>query len=204
MFQRDKGYEPILNEETLRRKRIPLLHKDENWIDLFGKSDDKEINEVKDRLIDLIKREGKLEKLLNRYKKDKTKYVKLILKASDSINTDKKKEDIRLLDEYKERLLSINEEMDELAFELETIPDEIRKTNYELLNMTIHKGYSELREKEEELEDAKEELLEVRERMKQLIEIKVKNEEWINEIYTFMHRLLGNDIIDFLDEKVFK
>lgn len=204
MFQRDKEHEKILSDDVLRRSRIPLLHKDQNWISLFGKSNDRQINEIKDRLIELLKEEKRLNNLLKKYKKDKTKYVKLILRVSDSVNTDKNEDDIRFLDEYKERLLSVNEEIDDVEFRLDVIPDEIRSTNYALLNMTIKKGYIELREREEKLSDANEELDEVRERLKQLIEIKVENEEWINEIYTFMHRLLGSDIIDVLDKKAFK
>lgn len=204
MFQRDKGYEEILSDDVLRRSRIPLLHKDKIWISLFGKSDDKEINEIKDRLIELLQEEKKLKSILNKYKKDKTKYMKLILRTSESVNRDKNKDDIKFLDEYKERLITINEELDDIEFKLDVIPDEIRSANYALLNVTIKKGYIELREREEKLSGANEELNEVRERLKELIEIKVENEEWINEIYTFMHRLLGSDIIDVLDKKAFK
>lgn len=198
MFRKNKV---IVDRDNIQLNRLPLLHKDENWIGLFGNTDDKDIRKHLDEIISLENEEKELLQLLKQLNSDKKKSMAMILRVSDSVNTDKKKENIKLLDEYKEKLLNTNDKIDEVSFRLELIPGKIREANFQLLNATVIRGYQDLSKKEDELTSATKELDEVNKRMKELVEIKVRNEEWINGVYTFLHRLLGNDIIDQLDRK---
>ena len=125
----------------------------------------------------------------------------MILGVSDSINNENKKENIKFLDEYKDRIEIINNDLEELTFELETIPQEIREANAKLLNATIKYGYNELKIKEEVLDKSTEELYILRTRLKELINIKHDYEEWIDETYTFFHGLLGSKIIEEIDKE---
>lgn len=201
MFQKD---EMVIDKQDIQLNRLPLLHKDQNWISIFGNIKDKEIKKYLDEVISLENEEKELTQVLEKLENDKRQSMNMILKISDSINTDKKKENIKLLDEHKEMLLNLNDKIDEVLFRIELIPEKIRETNFQLLNATIKKGYENLSKKEEELSKVVDELDEVNERMKELVEKKIRNESWIDGIYTFMHRLLGNDIIDDLDRKAFK
>lgn len=201
MFQKD---EIVIDKHNIQLNRLPLLHKDQNWISIFGNIKDKEIKKYLDEIISLENEEKELTQVLEKLEIDKRQSMNMILKISDSINTDKKKENIKLLDEHKEMLLNLNDKIDEVLFRIELIPEKIRETNFQLLNATIKNGYENLSKKEEELSKVVDELDEVNERMKVLVEKKIRNENWIDGIYTFMHRLLGNDIIDDLDRKAFK
>ena len=201
MFQKD---EMVIDKQDIQLNRLPLLHKDQNWISIFGNIKDKEIKKYLDEVISLENEEKELTQVLEKLENDKRQSMNMILKISDSINTDKKKENIKLLDEHKEMLLNLNDKIDEVLFRIELIPEKIRETNFQLLNATIKNGYENLSKKEEELSKVVDELDEVNERMKVLVEKKIRNESWIDGIYTFMHRLLGNDIIDDLDRKAFK
>lgn len=196
--------EVVIEKKDVQFNKLPLLHKDENWINLFGNTKDDEIKKYSDEIIELENEEKELLELLKTLDNDKKNCMTMILKVSDSVNTDKKKENIKFLDEYKEVLLNLNDKIDEVLFRIELIPDKIREANFQLLNATIKTGYENLSEKEKELSNAVEELDKVNKRMNELVEVKIRNENWIDGIYTFMHRLLGNDVIDNLDKKASK
>lgn len=190
-----------IDEKTLRKNNIPLLHTEKNWIKLFGNVKDKDIVNLKKNLKEKVDRERELEREIDKLQKEKYKSMKMILGVSDSINNEHKKENIGLLDEYKNRIEKINSELEELTFQMETIPHEIREANASLLNATIKYGYNELKIKEEVLDKSTKELELLRERLKELINIKHDYEEWINETYTFFHGLLGSKVIEKIDKE---
>ncbi len=47
-----------------------------------------------------------------------------------------------------EKIENINKELDDITFQLETIPGEIRELNFNLLKLTVDYGYKELKIKE--------------------------------------------------------
>lgn len=190
-----------IDKDILRNNKIPLLCKDPDWIDLFGQVEDKKINEIKFELEGKLSRELEIEKLIKDMQDEKTQCMKMILGISDSVNNSKKKGNIKLLDEYREKIESINEEIDDLMFESETLPKEIRELNLNLLRETIRYGYDELSEKEEILKESLEEIDILREKMKSLIKIKYDYGDWINNTYTFFHGLLGSEVIEKIDQE---
>lgn len=125
----------------------------------------------------------------------------MILGISDSVNNDNKTENIVLLDEYKDKIYNINQELEELAFQLEMMPKEIREGNFKLLTATIQYGYDELSSKEKIVNQSKEEIEILRQKLKELIKTKHDYEEWINETYTFFHGVLGSEIIGQIDKE---
>lgn len=190
-----------IDEKILRKNKIPFLHTDPNWIKLFGDVKDKDIINLKEDLKEKVDKEKEIENEVKKLEKEKLKSMKMILGVSDSINNENKKENIKFLDEYKDRIEIINNDLEELTFELETIPQEIREANVKLLNATIKYGYNELKIKEEVLDKSTEELYILRTRLKELINIKHDYEEWIDETYTFFHGLLGSKIIEEIDKE---
>lgn len=193
-----------LDESILLKNKIPLLHNDDSWTKLFGNANDKNIQSAKDELIELISKEREMEIRNRQLQKEKLNCMKMILGVSDSINNDNKVENIALLDDYKNRMIEINEEFEELTFQLEMIPKEIREANRKLLNATVQFGYDELKVKEKIVNQAIGEIESLREKLKELIETKHDYEEWINATYTFLHGLLGSEIIEKIDKERFK
>lgn len=193
-----------LDESILLKNKIPLLHNDDSWLKLFGDANDKNIQNAKEELIKLVSKGKELEIQNRQLQKEKIKCMKMILGVSDSINNDNKVDNIALLDDYKNRMIDINEELEELTFQLETIPKEIREANLKLLNATIQYGYDELRIKEKIVNQSISEIEVLRQRLKELIETKHDYEEWINETYTFLHGLLGSEVIEKIDRERFK
>ena len=193
-----------LDKDILLKNKIPLLYSEPNWTKLFGNVNDKKIENAKEELMELVTRERELEIHNRELQKQKLKSMKMILGISDSVNNESKVENIGLLDEYKDQILKINDELDEVSFMLETIPQEIRESNLKLLNATIQYSYDELKIREKFVREANGEIEVLRERLKSLIDTKHDYEEWINETYTFLHGLLGSKEIDKIDRERLK
>lgn len=190
-----------LDEKLIKKNRIPLLYNEPSWVKLFGKARNKNIQRAREELIALVEKEKELDIKTKDLQREKLKAMKMILGISDSVNNENKPENIRLLDEYKNKVERINEELNELIFQLETMPKEIREANLNLLNATIEYGYRELNNREKILKQSIEEIDVLRTRLKELIKIKHDYEEWINETYRFFHGLLGSDTIEKIDEE---
>ncbi|MBZ2176019.1 hypothetical protein K8M07_12295 [Schnuerera sp. xch1] len=191
-----------LDENIIIKNRIPLLIDNENWIELFQNTDNKNIQQNRDELIELVKRQKNMEKEEITLKKEKNIAMKMILGISDAINNGNKTQNLDLLDEYKEKMENTNERLDDIAYKLEGIFQQIRETNFNLLKATVYYGYKELKQKEKELKTITDELESIREKTRTLINQKYDYEEWINSTYSFLHGMLGNDEMEKLDEQI--
>ncbi|MFA5576484.1 MAG: hypothetical protein WCZ27_03785 [Tissierellaceae bacterium] len=193
-----------IDKDMLRKNKIPLLYNDSSWLRLFGDIDDKNIQNAREELANLVSRERAMTAKSNELNKVKMKSMKMILGISDSINNESKSENLRLLDEYKMRIEKINDELEEIRFQLESLPHEIREANFKLLNSTIEYGYKELNIRERIVSESTVEIDQLRERLKELIKTKHDYEEWINKTYRFFHGLLGSEIIEKIDRERLK
>lgn len=197
-----KNTELTLKMEDLKTRSLPILHRNKSWKKLFGNLKDRDIENGKNRIMELEQKQSELRRNLRLSRGEKDKYLKLILKTSDSINRKNERNNVKYLDQYRDKLLEVNAEIDKLEEELETIPDEIKQANIDILNATINIGYRNLAIKEERLEALVEEIETLTEKLKNLKEERAVEETWVHETYTFMHRVLGNDLIEKIDRKI--
>lgn len=193
-----------LDEDILLKNKIPLLINDPTWTKLFGEANDKSIQNTKEELIQLVNKESNLDMKSRELQKEKLNCMKMILGVSDSVNNENKLENIELLDEYKKRIHEINEEIDEVTFQLEIIPKSIKESNFNLLKATVKYGYDELKYREKVVNQVVGEIESLKEKLMELINTKHDYEEWINETYPFLHGLLGSNEMEKLDREILK
>lgn len=191
-----------LDESIIIKNRIPLLIRDENWLKLFSKSNNKVIVNLKEELSSLINEKKALEREESKLKEEKLLAMKMILGISNSINNENKIHNLALLDEYKDKIENINKQLDELSEKKINIHEEIMELNFELLKATVYYGYKDLKKREKQLKDINEELDRIRQKTKELINQKHDYQEWIQAVYTFLHGLLGREEIEKLDKKI--
>ncbi|GFN34302.1 V-type ATP synthase subunit I domain-containing protein [Tepidimicrobium xylanilyticum] len=191
-----------LDEKIILKNKIPLLIEDETWVKLFGDVNNKDIQYAEEELKELVERKRELERRQKTLQKDKTMAMKMILGISNAVNNENKVHTVGLLDEYKEKIEGINEELDDITYQLETLPQEIRELNFQLLEATVYYGYKELKTRESKLKEIVDELERLRKRIKVLINEKYDYEEWINLTYSFLHGLLGREETEKLDERI--
>lgn len=190
--------------DILLKNKIPLLIENKDWTQIFGSSSNKEIKKDKLALEELVSREKEMSKKLESIKSDKKRMMAKIITLSDEINNNNKVENISILEESQQEISRMNEELDDIMFELEMMPRNIREANLKLLESTVKCAYAELVEKEGELEKINRELSELREKLRDYIVRKCDNEERINKIYSFLHNSLGNEKLNELDGDILK
>lgn len=200
-FNKDK-IDIDINLDSFNKSLIPLLIEDEIWKDLFSNIKDKEIISLKEQLKSLVESSRNVRKELPSKKEEKRKLITKILTLSDKVNNDELVEGVDLLEDYKNELEELNDEIDELTFKSETIPSEVRKINLDLLIETIKYAYIDIIDSEENLKNIETELVELRKRLKEIIKEKYDYEEKRNEIYKFLHNTLGANEVDRLDRKI--
>lgn len=190
--------------DILLKNKIPLLTENKEWVQIFGTAKNKEIEKDKLVLLELVAKEKGLVRRLETIKSDKKRNMAKIITLSDEINNNNKVENLGILEQSQQELNNMNEELEEIMFELEMMPRSIREANLKLLESTVKHAYKELMEKEEELEKINKELVELREKLRDYIVRKCDNEERINRIYSFLHNSLGNEKLNELDRNILK
>ncbi|WP_026894656.1 hypothetical protein [Clostridiisalibacter paucivorans] len=198
MFSKDID----IDYNNIMKNNVPLLINDEIWKKLFKDVKDRSISAYSEQLKELTKEMKETNRSLSKLKKEKGKVMASILNYSHRINNKHDENAVINLDESQQRLIEINEKIEELTFKSETLPNEIRQTNFELLEATIKQGYKILKEDGRKLEEANEEVEQLRNRLKVLIDEKNDYEERINMIYRFIHGIIGPDEMEKLDKKM--
>ena len=190
-------------KQALRGKKIPVLVLDQKWHRLFaihGKTE--EITQVETRLKELLGNQGKLNQELKELKRLKGKLMDNIVQNMDGISQEshsslqerKMEEDKRLIDE-------INEKMEAYEDELLDLPNLIRLTNEELMVLSMEYFYEKIRVNKSEADEIAEWIDSVRVELKKNI-IRKQNREINNrEIYSYLHDILGPEVLDIFDIK---
>lgn len=200
-FNKDK-IDINVNLDLINKSAVPLLIENETWIDLFNRVNDKEMRSLKKQLKTLVDESREIGQKLYQKKEEKKKQIAKILTLSEKVNNNEFVEGVNLLDDYKEELNKLNDDLDQITFKSETIPSQIRKLNLDLLVETIKYAYMDIIDAEENLEELEIELNVLRERLSNIIKEKYDYEEKRNEIYAFLHNTLGAKEVGKLDRDI--
>ena len=197
MKRRDYEFETEVRE-ALKGKKVPILVLDSRWHTLFPKGEKPtEIQNLEDRVNELLKKQGFLVNDLKDLKKTKKKLMEGIVAGmgeQGAIRDKKSKNQQRLLLEIKER---IQEESDELM----DLPREIKRANEELLAAGASYCFERLASVDEQLKKLNQEISEMRETLKEKVGYKADLEESMDSAYSLMHGLLGHDVMNLYDNR---
>lgn len=178
---------------ALEGKRYPILMLDNKYHRLMkriGKSS--EIESLEKEIQELIKKQGQLNNDIKNIKKLKAKLMQEIVDFMD--DKQKADENKRLIDEANERI-------EEYEDSLMDLPKEIDLKNKSLLLLVMEKCYSILDEYTDEITQIAQWIEQMRTALKENV-VKKQDMEITNvEIYTYMHDILGPDVIDTFDIK---
>jgi len=202
----DKKTSKLENGEfvkALEDVKVPLLVLDEKWHHLFvGVGKSKEVAEWETKVNDLLKLQGKLNQDLKDLKKLKTNLMNSIVDNMDDGSSDgngalrqkKMEENKRLIDE-------INVKMEEAEDQLLDIPRSLDEANKMLMIYSMDLCYKKLRTNAAEIEEIGTWIKRIRVELKKNIIIKQADEQKNEEIYTYMHAILGPKMLDVFDLK---
>lgn len=192
--------ENTLIQEKLKGKNVPLLILDKRWLNLFQAHEKtKRIKQLESDLLALVKEQGKLNqdiKDLEKLKKQLLdKIVENMTAAQHNKFVEKKQEKSQeLIGEIKEKIQTAEERLLEL-------PEEIRKTNEALLIEGMQICYERITKNETDIKEEEEWILNARNVLKDHILVKQDLEIKNQQMYAYMHDMLGREIIEIFDQE---
>lgn len=185
---------------ALEGKKIPVLTLDNKWHRLFTQAEpDKRIKRLEEELNNLLKRQGKANTDIKEIKKIKKKLMAEIVEKADEAATGKDSRAEKKLAENKRLINECNEKMESYEDELIELPREIDRVNKELMVETMAVCYDKLKKNESEIKETAEWVAKIRVELKKRLIRKQEKEQMNQELYAYMHDILGADVIDIFD-----
>ncbi|MCR4643412.1 MAG: hypothetical protein K5697_15465 [Lachnospiraceae bacterium] len=191
MSRTDEVFKP-----ALAGKRIPIISLDNKWYKLMaGVERTPEMQELENKLKELLKRQGKINTDSKELRAKKAKLMEEIVGVMDEQGAEQKQE------AYKDQINQINETLDRYQDELLDLPKEIEEVNMELMLRTMEICYDRIREYTERINEIGEWIKNVRIELKKNVVRKQEAELKNQQMYSYMHDIFGAEVIDIFDMK---
>lgn len=182
-------------------KRIPILTLDERWYALYPENEKPaRIKEIEDRLNLLIQRQGKLIHDMKDMKNLKTNLMKEIITNMDVDDTKVGMLKAKKLGKNKKIILEISERMKNIENELIDIPYQIKAVNEQLIIESSKECYHRLNVYNQKIEEITQSVAKLRLELKDKILLKQDMEIKTTTIYSYMHDMLGPELMQNLDD----
>lgn len=190
-------------DKIFKGKKIPILTLDERWHEIFPDYDKPaHIRELETRLNDLIKQQGKIANDLKDMKSLKTKLMQEIIAHMDVNDTEVGKLKAKKLDRNQKLIKELSEKMNNTEDELIKLPYQIKAVNEQLIIESAKVCYERLDRNNERAAEITLWVAKVRDELKDKILEKQDMEMKSSAIYSYMHDMLGPELLQDLDEEL--
>jgi len=188
--------------EELKYSKVPILVLDKLWHDIFSSTrKTKQIMVLETNLNNLIKKQGQLTNDRKDYIKLKKRMMKEILElTSDAYELENEQAKDKMV-KNQQYVLEINEKIEQIDEQLKLLPGEIQRANGELLEESVKICYAEMRAGRKEMKELNERIEHLRTELKECLDKKTINEENVEQLYSYLHHLVGADFIEKLDQE---
>jgi len=186
--------------EALKGKKLPIISLDERWHTLFPESNKPTyIKEQEKNLNKLMKQQGKIISNMKDMKKVKNHLMDEIVANMDAQTSNQRNMKEKRLDKSQKLIKEINSKLKVDEDELAEIPYKIKESNEKLVIESMNICYKRLKTNSQEIKELEDSILKMREELKKRILLKQDLEETNTLIYSYMHDLLGSDVLETLD-----
>lgn len=190
--------------EALAGKKIPVLTLDNKWHQLFAQAQTEipmEVRRGEEKLNNLLKRQGKLNTESKEIRRLKKKLMQEIIDLAETAggNPDAKTE--KMMEEKRRLIEECNEKLEHYTEELKLLPEEIDRTNYKLMLITMDICYRRIAENTRDIEWINAWIKEVRIEIKKNLIRKEESEKSNFDLYSYMHDIFGAEVIEIFDMK---
>lgn len=188
--------------EELKYSKVPILVLDKLWHDIFSSTrKTKQIMVLETNLNNLIKKQGQMTNDRKDYIKLKKRMMKEILElTSDAYELENEQAKDKMV-KNQQYVLEINEKIEQMDEQLKLLPGEIQRANGELLEESVKICYAEMRAGRKEMKELNERIEHLRTELKECLDKKTINEENVEQLYSYLHHLVGADFIEKLDQE---
>ena len=186
-------------KKNVAYKRLPIVILDERWHKLFPeKEKTSEIRKLEKNLNELLKRQGQITNDLKALKKIKAGLMKEILENSEVEGVSDSKRQ-KLMARNQKLLLEAKEKIEALEEEEFEIPEKIRTANIELMIEGVDECYRRIHQNYTDIRLLGVLINEMRTELKKHIVDKQDKEIMNTEIYSYMHDILGPEMMEIFD-----
>lgn len=196
-----KNSKDIDFNKVFKNKKIPILTLDQRWYALFP--DDQKPSHIKDienELNLLLQRQGKLVSEMKDLKQLKSNLMNEIITHMDVDDSKTGKLNAKKLDKNQKYIKDIGDKMALTEDEIIEIPYQIKEVNERLIIETAKECYKRLAYNNEKIAEITGWVKKLREELKERILIKQDMETQNNTIYSYMHDLMGPELLQGLDD----
>lgn len=187
-------------KDKIKSKNVPIVILDARWHQLFPeKEKTPEIKKLEKSLRDLMQLQGKVTNDLKEARKLKAKFMESVINvAEDSSLSDSKKQ--KMQEKNQKLIIEARDKIEELEdMELE-LPRRIREANMALVVESVNVCYKKINKNRRDIAALTKWIDEMRVELKKRILIKQDKETKNTNIYTYMHDLLGAELMEVFDE----
>ena len=184
----------------LKKKNIPIINVDERWLRLFPDNEKTPaIKRLEKELKELLKRQGKVNTELKDIRIVREQLTQSVLNSAEDISIPEakrlKKQAVsqRLIIESREKLEQLEKEQREL-------PGLIQDANNALIFESVRVCYDKIDKNKSDIDRLTQWIDETRIKLKERILIKQDKETKNQEIYTYLHAMLGAKVMEAFDE----
>ncbi|WP_310605420.1 hypothetical protein [Anaerosporobacter sp.] len=189
-------------KEALQGKKLPILTLDDRWYQLIPEHEKTaSIKQLENNLNNLIKKQGKMITDIKEMKKLKKKLMSEIVANMEPDNSAAGRLKAKKLEKSHQLIEDINTKMQNADDNLLDMPYEIKKANEELMVESMKLCYAKLTQNQKDIKELDVWILKTREMLKVRILEKQDKEIENSSLYSYMHNILGNTVIDVLDDK---
>lgn len=188
--------------QALKGRKIPLLTLDPRWHQLFP--DHRKTNEIKyleKKLNKLIQKQGQTSNDLKDYEKAKKVLMQNIVnnmtdghEHDSPVRQRKQEKNQKLMNDLKDKITQAEGLQ-------ESLPQDIKLANDELLIASMRVCYGELVSNSEKIEAEEQQIAQMRDELKNHILQKQEMEMRNTEMYKYMHNLLGAEVVEVFDRE---
>ena len=188
-------------KKNVAYKRLPIVTLDERYHRLFPeKEKTPEIRRLEKKLNELLKRQGQITNDLKAVRKIKADLMKSIIENAENSELSEAKRQ-KLMNSNQKLVLEAKEKIEKLEQEELDIPEQIRTANLELVMKGVQVCYDRIHQNYDDIQLLGKWINEMRIELKKKILIKQDKETKNTEIYTYMHDLLGPEMMEVFDNK---
>lgn len=184
------------------KKQIPIIILDPKWHELFpNDAKTPTIKQLEKKLNDLLKQQGKLVNDMKDMKKLKMKLMnQIVANMGEGSTAEAERKKGKKQQTSHDMILEINDKLEAGNDELMDIPYKIREVNELLVIECLKYWYSLLGQNTTDIQKLDKWILAARDELKRKLLIKQEKEEINQKVYSYMHNLLGHEVIDKFDQ----
>ena len=187
--------------ELLKKKNIPIACLDERWLRLFPDSEKTPlIKKLEHELKELLKRQGKVNTDLKDIRVVRDKLTQSVLETAEDPSIPENKR-LKKQAASQRLIVEARQKQDNLELELDELPDKIKEANSALIFESVRVCYQRINQNKQDIDMLEQWIEQMREKLKERVVLKQDKEITNEEIYTYLHGMLGAGVMEAFDEK---